>query len=152
MKTHLGIGGRGVKIAKWESPPCIVVWSQGNLSKKINISLRIKLLTGTVPVNNSLLTWTVPVNNSLLTQTVPVINSLLTGTWSLSIISYWQKPYYIVYGVYLTLDLDCLATSTTEGCNGGAVNVRVMGSMGDCMRSIIYTVTKIRHEIFFLVE
>ena len=52
-----------------------------------------RLLTGTLPVNNSLLTGTVPVNNSLLTGTVPgnnilltrilqVNNSLLTGTIS----------------------------------------------------------------------
>ena len=47
-----------------------------------------RLLTGTVPVNNSLLTGTVPVNNFLLTGTVPVNNSLLTGTGSLSIIPY----------------------------------------------------------------
>ena len=46
------------------------------------------LLTGTVPVNNFLLTGTVPVNNFLLTGTVPVNNSLLTGTGSLSIIPY----------------------------------------------------------------
>ena len=42
--------------------------------------LWMKLLTETVPVNNSLLTGTVPVNNSQLTGTVPVNNSLLTGT------------------------------------------------------------------------
>ena len=34
---------------------------------------------------------------------------LLTGTWSLSIIPYWQGPYNIDDGVYFTLDLDCLA-------------------------------------------
>ena len=28
---------------------------------------------------------------------------------SLSIIPYWQGPYIIVYGVYYTVDLDCLA-------------------------------------------
>ena len=54
-------------------------------------------------------TGTVPFNDSLLTGTVPVNNSLLTETWPLSIISYWQGPYNIVYGVYFTLDLDCLA-------------------------------------------
>ena len=41
---------------------------------------RKRLLTGTLPVNNSLLTGTLPVNNSLLTGTVPANKSLLTGT------------------------------------------------------------------------
>ena len=44
------------------------------------VKLRKRLLTGTLPVNNSLLTGTVPVNNSLLTRTVPVNKSLSTGT------------------------------------------------------------------------
>ena len=58
------------------------------LEANFMIDLRMKLLTGTVPVNNSLLTGTVPVNNFLLTGTVPVNNSLLTGTGSLSINPY----------------------------------------------------------------
>ena len=33
----------------------------------------------------------------------------MTGTWSLSIIPYWQGPYDIVFGVYFTLGLDWLA-------------------------------------------
>ena len=44
-----------------------------------DINQRKRLLTGTLPVNNSLLTGTVPVNYSLLTGTVPVNYSLLTG-------------------------------------------------------------------------
>ena len=39
-----------------------------------------RLLTGTVPVNNSVLTGTVPINNSLLEGTVTVNNLLLTRT------------------------------------------------------------------------
>ena len=38
-----------------------------------------RLLTGTLPVNNSLMTGTVPVNNFLLTGTVRVNYFLLTG-------------------------------------------------------------------------
>ena len=49
---------------------------------------RERLLTGTIPVNNSLLTGNVRVNNFLLTGTVPVNKSLLTGTESLYIIPY----------------------------------------------------------------
>ena len=49
-----------------------------------NFFLRKRLLTGTLPVNNSFLTRIVPAKKSLLTGTVPVNNSLLTGTLSVN--------------------------------------------------------------------
>ena len=46
----------------------------------ICIEFRKRLLTGTLPVNDSLLTGTVPVNTFLLTGTVSDNYFLLTGT------------------------------------------------------------------------
>ena len=77
-------------------------------TKGWHLKFKKRLLTGTIPVNNSLLTGTVPVNNFLLTGTVPVDKSLLTGTRSLSIIPYWQGPLINICCFISTLNLDCL--------------------------------------------
>ena len=60
---------------------CIrVAHNFSKMGKEIHDFFKKRLLTGTLPVNNSLLTGTVLVNNSLLTGIVRVINSLLTVT------------------------------------------------------------------------
>ena len=87
-----------IKVCKISNMVMVGSFSYG--LEGISLYFRKRLLTRTLPVNNSLLTGTVLVNNSLLTRTTLVNNSLLTATT--------KNPIErICSGKYILIDRNC---------------------------------------------